>query len=86
VEVGKCYLAEPWDKNRVSCVELSVIALSTRFDSQLLSHTNISITKFCGYLVLNFTGSPIHPPSRCSQLVSESFSSRKGLIARRDGS
>jgi hypothetical protein len=32
------------------------------FTSQLLSHTNISITKFCGYLVLNFTGSPIHPP------------------------
>jgi hypothetical protein len=26
------------------------------------------------------------PPSRCSQLVSEPFSSRKGLIARRDGS
>jgi hypothetical protein len=30
--------------------------------SQLLSRTNTSITKFCGYLVLNFTGSPIHPP------------------------
>jgi hypothetical protein len=25
VEVGKCYLAEPRDKNRVSCVDLSVI-------------------------------------------------------------
>jgi hypothetical protein len=30
--------------------------------SQLLSRTNISITKFCGYLELNFAGSPIHPP------------------------
>jgi hypothetical protein len=25
VEVGKCYLAEPRDKNRVSCVDHSVI-------------------------------------------------------------
>jgi hypothetical protein len=25
VEVGKCYLAEPRDKNRVSCVAVSVI-------------------------------------------------------------
>jgi hypothetical protein len=30
--------------------------------SKLLSRTNTSITKFCGYLVFNFTGSPIHPP------------------------
>jgi hypothetical protein len=34
---------------------------------QLRSRTNISITMFCGYLVLNFTGSTFHPPSRCSQ-------------------
>jgi hypothetical protein len=28
---------------------------------------NSFITKFCGYLVFDFTGSPIHPPpSRCS--------------------
>jgi hypothetical protein len=86
VEVGKCYLAEPRDKNRVSCVDLSVIVLFTRTRSQLLSRTNTPITKFCGYLVLSFTGSPIHPPSRCYQLVSESYSSSKGLIARRDGS
>jgi hypothetical protein len=25
MEVGKCYLAEPRDKNRMSCVDLSVI-------------------------------------------------------------
>jgi hypothetical protein len=30
--------------------------------SKLLRRTNTSITKFCGYLVYNFTGSPIHPP------------------------
>jgi hypothetical protein len=41
--------------------------------------------KFCGYLEFDFIGSPIHPP-RCSQLVSESYSSSKGLTARRDGS
>jgi hypothetical protein len=33
--------------------------------------------------VLNFTGSLIHPPSRCSQLVLESFSSLKGLTAQK---
>jgi hypothetical protein len=32
-------------------------------------------------LVLNFARSPIHPPSRCSQLVSEPYSSSKGLTA-----
>jgi hypothetical protein len=30
VEVGKCYLAEPRDKNRVSRVLLVVIVLTTR--------------------------------------------------------
>jgi hypothetical protein len=30
MEVGKCYLAEPWDKNRVSRVLLYVIALFTQ--------------------------------------------------------
>jgi hypothetical protein len=30
VEVGKCYLAEPWDKNRVSLVAFSVIVVFTR--------------------------------------------------------
>jgi hypothetical protein len=30
MEVGKCYLAEPWDKNRVSRVLLIVIALISR--------------------------------------------------------
>jgi hypothetical protein len=27
MEVDKCYLTEPWDKHRVSCVALSVIDL-----------------------------------------------------------
>jgi hypothetical protein len=30
VEVGKCYLVEPWDKNRVSHVLLLVIVLTAR--------------------------------------------------------
>jgi hypothetical protein len=62
VEVGKYYLAEPWDKNHVSCVLSLWLFCPQELASQLLSRTNISITKFCGYLVLNFTGSPIQPP------------------------
>jgi hypothetical protein len=62
VEVGKCHLAEPRDKNRVSLVLLSLCLLcSQELASKLLSRTNTSITKFCGYLVFDFTGSPIHP-------------------------
>jgi hypothetical protein len=40
VEVGKCYLAEPRDKNRVSCVAFSVIVVFTRTRFKLLSLTN----------------------------------------------
>ena len=40
VEVGKCYLAEPWDKNHVSCVAFSVIVVFTRTRFKLLSRTN----------------------------------------------
>jgi hypothetical protein len=69
VEVGKCYLAEPRDKNRVSLVLLSLwLFCSQELASKILSRTNSFITKFCGYLVFDFTGSPIHPPSRCSQI------------------
>jgi hypothetical protein len=42
-------------------IAFSVIVCPQELASQLLSRTNTSITKFCGYLVLNFTGSPIHP-------------------------
>jgi hypothetical protein len=63
VEVGKCYLAEPRDKNRVSLVLLSLgLLCSQELASKQLSRTNTLITKFCGYLVFDFTGSPIHPP------------------------
>jgi hypothetical protein len=68
MEVGKCYLAEPRDK--IACL-LWLLSLwlfcPQELASQLLSRTNTSITKFRGYLVFNFIGSPIHPPSRCSQ-------------------
>jgi hypothetical protein len=37
MEVGKCYLAEPRDKNRVSCVDVFVVVLPTR--------TRLSTTK-----------------------------------------
>jgi hypothetical protein len=41
VEVGKCYVAEPRDKNRVSLVLLSLLLLcSQELDSKLLSRTN----------------------------------------------
>jgi hypothetical protein len=48
------------------------VVTRTRFT--LLSRSNLH-NKVLWLLVLNFTGSPINPPSRCSQLVSESFSS-----------
>jgi hypothetical protein len=68
VEVGKCYLAEPRDKIAcLLCCFLCDCFRSQELASKLLSRTNTSITKFCGYLVFDFTGSPIHPPpSRCS--------------------
>jgi hypothetical protein len=40
VEVGKCYLVEPRDKNCVSCVAFSVIVVFTRTRFKLLSRTN----------------------------------------------
>jgi hypothetical protein len=40
VEVGKCYLAEPRDKNRVPCVAFSVIVVFIRTRFKLLSRTN----------------------------------------------
>ena len=47
VEVGKCYLAEPRDKNRVSLVLLFCDCfLSQELASKLLSHTNTLIIKF----------------------------------------
>jgi hypothetical protein len=63
VEVGKCYLAEPRDKIAcLLCCFLCDCFRSQELASKLLSHTNTSITKFYGYLVFDFTGSPIHPP------------------------
>jgi hypothetical protein len=61
VEVGKCYLAEPRDKNRVSCVAFSAIVVFTRTRSSYLVVLTL-ITRFYGYYCLVFTGSPIHPP------------------------
>jgi hypothetical protein len=40
VEVGKFYLAEPWDKIHVSCVAFFVIVVFTRTRFKLLSRTN----------------------------------------------
>jgi hypothetical protein len=55
VEVGKCYLAEPRDKNRVSLVWISLwLSCPQELASQLLSSTNISITKFLWLLVIEF--------------------------------
>jgi hypothetical protein len=61
VEVGKYYLAEPWDKNHVSLVCFTVDYLFTRTRFKLLSRSNLH-NKVLWLLVLNFTGSPIHPP------------------------
>jgi hypothetical protein len=40
MEVGKCYLAEPRDKNRVSRVLLLVILCTSVFPSHLISLTS----------------------------------------------
>jgi hypothetical protein len=85
MEVGKCYLAEPRDKNRMSCVAFSVIVVFTRTRFKLLSRTN-TYNYFLWLLVFDFYRMTYSPPSRCSQLVSEPYSSSKGLTARRDGS
>jgi hypothetical protein len=61
-KVDKCYLAEPRDKNRVSLVLPSLwLFYPQELASKLLSCANTLITKFCGYLVFDFTGSSIHP-------------------------
>jgi hypothetical protein len=63
MEVGKCYLAKPRDKiTCLLCCFLCDCFRSQEPASKLLSRTNTSITKFCGYLVFDFTRSPIHPP------------------------
>jgi hypothetical protein len=62
VEVGKYYLAEPRDKNHVFLVCFTfdyLCSQETRF--KLLSRSNLH-NKVLWLLVLNFTGSPIHPP------------------------
>jgi hypothetical protein len=47
MEVGKCYLAEPRDKNRVSLVLLLCDCFcSQELASKLLSRTNTLIIKF----------------------------------------
>jgi hypothetical protein len=61
MEVGKYYLAEPRDKN---CVSLVYFTFDYLCSQELVSSYLTVLTyikKFCGYL-LNFTGSPIHPP------------------------
>jgi hypothetical protein len=62
VEVGKCYLAEPRDKNHVS----RVLLFCDCFVRMSLLHIHLVTLHFnnqvCGYLVFDFTGSPIYPP------------------------
>jgi hypothetical protein len=54
VEVGKCYLAKPRDKNRVSLVLPSLrLFYPQELASKLLSRANSLITKFCGSLVFD---------------------------------
>jgi hypothetical protein len=46
----------------------------------------LTLNQVLWLLVVEFYRITYSPPSRFSQLVSEPFSSGKGLIARRDGS
>jgi hypothetical protein len=59
VEVGKYYLAEPRDKNRVSLVCFLFDYLCPQ---ELASSYLAILNQVLCLLVLNFTGSPIHPP------------------------
>jgi hypothetical protein len=62
VEVGKCYLAEPRDK--IACL-LCAFLFDYLCSQELTSSSLVVLTfiiKFLWLLVLNFTGSPIHPP------------------------
>jgi hypothetical protein len=61
VKVGKCYLAEPRDKIACLLCAFSLIILFARTRLKLLSRSNLH-NKVLWLLVLNFTGSPIHPP------------------------
>jgi hypothetical protein len=62
VEVGKCYLAEPRDKNHVSLVRFLFDCLCSQDLVSSYLAVLTFITKVLWLLVLNFTGSPIHPP------------------------
>jgi hypothetical protein len=54
---------------------------SQELASKLLSRTNTSITKFCGYLVFDFTGSPIHPPLGALNMT-HPYNHRKSIISK----
>jgi hypothetical protein len=62
VEVGKCYLAEPQDKNRVSCVDLSVIVCVHKNSLQVKLAVLTLITKFLWLLVFEFYRITYSPP------------------------
>jgi hypothetical protein len=71
----------------VSCV-LSFFVIIVFHKSSVLSHFGsiaLTLNQVLWLQVFDFYRITYSPPSRCSQLVSEPFSSRKGLIARRDG-
>jgi hypothetical protein len=58
------YLAEPWDKPLCLLLSFSVIIVirkSSLYSHLVLLHSHL-YNQTCGYLVLNFTRSPIHPP------------------------
>jgi hypothetical protein len=59
----------------------SVLVRTLRYSFELKFWPCVCV--YCCGLVITYLPPP---PSRSSQLVSEPFSSRKGLIARRDGS
>jgi hypothetical protein len=61
VEVAKCYLAEPLDKTACLLCAFSLIILFARTRLKLLNRSNLH-NKVLWLLVLNFIGSPVHPP------------------------
>jgi hypothetical protein len=68
MEVGKYYLAEPWDKNRVSLVCFTFDYLC----SQELTSSHLAVLTYITSFVaisVKFYRITYSPPSRCSQFL-----------------
>jgi hypothetical protein len=67
--LGKCVLGRTTGYISVSLVLILTVSIVVHKSSpQLLDFIVLILNQVCGFKFQVFTGSPIHPPSRCSQL------------------